>query len=123
MKRTSLAVFVSLLALTGATYAQSQSPSTEIRESTDPDRAAQVEQRAADIQARQQTTEQMTSGDSGTTTKKAHKRSKSKKMSKSGKAGSSGTSDNTSGSSPASDAGSGSAGGNASGQGAGANSK
>lgn len=123
MKRTSLAVFISMLTLAGATYAQSQSPSTEIRESTDPDRAAQVEQRASEIQARQQASEQMTSGDSGTTTKKAGKRSKSKKMSKSGKAGTSGASDNTSGSSPASDAASGSAGGNASGQGAGASSK
>jgi hypothetical protein len=57
-------VLVSALACAG--IASAQSPALEIRESTDPARVADVEQRAADIQARQQAESQnMTSGSSG----------------------------------------------------------
>jgi hypothetical protein len=51
MKKVSLAVLVSLSALTGAAYAQTDNG---IRMSTDPAKAADIEQRAQDLQARQQ---------------------------------------------------------------------
>ncbi|QGZ61726.1 hypothetical protein [Paraburkholderia acidisoli] len=51
MKKVSLAVLISLSALTGAAYAQSDNG---IQMSTDPARAADVEQRAQDLQQRQQ---------------------------------------------------------------------
>ncbi|MBB3259539.1 DNA-binding transcriptional regulator of glucitol operon [Paraburkholderia bannensis] len=51
MKKVSLAVLISLSALTGAAYAQSDNG---IMMSTDPAKAADVEQRAQDLQARQQ---------------------------------------------------------------------
>ncbi len=51
MKKVSLAVLLSLSALTGAAYAQDDNGITM---STDPQRAADVEQRAQDLQARQQ---------------------------------------------------------------------
>lgn len=51
MKKASLAVLISLSALTGAAYAQSDNG---IMMSTDPARAADVEQRAQDLQQRQQ---------------------------------------------------------------------
>jgi uncharacterized MAPEG superfamily protein len=51
MKKVSLAVLVSLSALTGAAYAQTENGITM---STDPARAADVEQRAQDLQSRQQ---------------------------------------------------------------------
>jgi len=51
MKKVSLAVLISLSALTGAAYAQSDNGITM---STDPARAADVEQRAQDLQQRQQ---------------------------------------------------------------------
>lgn len=102
MKKTSLAIFVSMLSLAATGYAQA--PSTEIRESTDPAKAAEVEQRAADIQARQQAAEQnMSSGDSGTTKRDA-KRSKAKKgMSRSAKPKSGESSSGSSGAGGASD--------------------
>jgi hypothetical protein len=53
MKKVSLAVLLSLSALTGAAYAQNDNGITM---STDPQRAADVEQRAQDLQARQQAT-------------------------------------------------------------------
>ncbi|MGF6754705.1 hypothetical protein [Paraburkholderia sp. GAS42] len=55
MKKASLAVLVALSALsTGAAYAQSDSGVTM---STDPAKAADVEQRAQDLQAKQQAME------------------------------------------------------------------
>lgn len=78
MKKTKLAMLVSLVSLAAAV--QAQAPSTEIRESTDPAKAAEVEQRAAEIQARQQSAAQdATSGSSGTEATKSGMRAKSKK--------------------------------------------
>ncbi|MFC7518265.1 hypothetical protein ACFQUU_24940 [Herbaspirillum sp. GCM10030257] len=74
MKKTSMAMLISLLSVTGVAFAQSQAPSTEIRESTDPAKVADVEQRAADIQARQQasaSSQDMSSGSSESTTTKS----------------------------------------------------
>lgn len=51
MKKVSLAILVSLGAVTGAVYAQDQG----VTMSTDPAKAADVEQRAQDLQNRQQT--------------------------------------------------------------------
>jgi hypothetical protein len=51
MKKVSLAVLVSLSALTGAAYAQQDNGITM---STDPQKAADIEQHAQDVQARQQ---------------------------------------------------------------------
>ncbi|SIT39941.1 Signal peptide protein [Paraburkholderia ribeironis] len=53
MKKVSLAILVSLSAVTGAAYAQDQG----ITMSTDPAKAADVEQRAQELQNRQQTME------------------------------------------------------------------
>ncbi|RKT27506.1 hypothetical protein B0G69_3330 [Paraburkholderia sp. RAU2J] len=50
MKKMSLAILVSLGAVTGAAYAQDNG----IMTSTDPAKAADVEQRAQDLQNRQQ---------------------------------------------------------------------
>ncbi|MDR3097450.1 MAG: hypothetical protein LBV73_10280 [Paraburkholderia sp.] len=51
MKKVSLAVLISLSALTGAAYAQTENGITM---STDPAKVSEVEQRAQDLQARQQ---------------------------------------------------------------------
>ncbi|MGH8806667.1 MAG: hypothetical protein ACREX0_02160 [Noviherbaspirillum sp.] len=89
MKKTLLAVVVSLLSLAGVSFAQA--PMSEIRESTDPAKAAAVEQRAADIQARQQAAEQrMSSGGSGADAKKAGKKHKAKKQPAAGMEGGAG---------------------------------
>lgn len=78
MKKTLLAVVVSLLSLAGVSFAQA--PMSEIRESTDPAKAAAVEQRAKDIEARQQAAEQrMSSGGSRDATKPG-KKQKAKKQ-------------------------------------------
>jgi hypothetical protein len=53
MKKVSLAVLISLSALTGAAYAQDDNGITM---STDPQRAADVEQRAQELQSRQEAT-------------------------------------------------------------------
>lgn len=72
MKLTSIAVFAALFGITVSVQAQSpsqsMSPSTEIRESTDPARIAEVERRAAELMSRGQTSPSMdaTSGSSGT---------------------------------------------------------
>lgn len=50
MKKVSLAILVSLCAVTGAAYAQDNG----ITMSTDPAKAADVEQRAQDLQNREQ---------------------------------------------------------------------
>ena len=50
MKKVSLAILVSLSAVTGAAYAQENG----VTMSTDPAKAADVEQRAQDLQNRQQ---------------------------------------------------------------------
>lgn len=63
MKTSAIAVILSALGFAGSVHAQA--PMSEIRESTDPARVADVEQRAADLQARQQAARlEMTSGDS-----------------------------------------------------------
>ncbi|WP_324102161.1 hypothetical protein [Noviherbaspirillum sp.] len=96
MKKTSLAVFVSLLALTGTAFAQA---SSGITESTDPQKAAEVERHAAEIQSKQQASgKEMTSGDSGTA-KKASKRTHAKKKAKKSSKAKSAAPENTSGSS------------------------
>ncbi|WP_028227191.1 hypothetical protein [Paraburkholderia ferrariae] len=51
MKKVSLAVLISLSALTGAAYAQDENGITM---STDPQKAADIEQHAQDLQARQE---------------------------------------------------------------------
>jgi hypothetical protein len=51
MKKVSLAVLISLSALTGAAYAQTENGITM---STDPQKAADIEQRAQDLQAKQE---------------------------------------------------------------------
>lgn len=53
MKKVSLAILVSLSAVTGAAYAQDNG----VMMSTDPAKAADVEQRAQDLQSRQQAME------------------------------------------------------------------
>ena len=53
MKKVSLAILVSLSAVAGAAYAQD----TGVMMSTDPAKAADVEQRAQDLQNRQQAME------------------------------------------------------------------
>jgi len=53
MKKVSLAILVSLSAVTGAAYAQDNG----VTMSTDPAKAADVEQRAQDLQNRQQAME------------------------------------------------------------------
>lgn len=53
MKKVSLAILVSLSAVTGAAYAQDNG----VMMSTDPAKAADVEQRAQDLQAKQQAME------------------------------------------------------------------
>ena len=98
MKKLSLALFASLLALSGAGYTQSQSPSptSEIRESTDPARYDEVMRRAQEIQSRQTSSADMSSGESESP-RKASKRMKSKKSGKGASAaqGSSGASSAT----------------------------
>ena len=54
MKKVSLAILVSLSALTGAAYAQTDNG---VMMSTDPAKAADVEQRAQELQSRQQAAE------------------------------------------------------------------
>jgi len=56
MKKVSLAVLISLSALTGAAYAQSDNGITM---STDPQRAAEVEQHAQEVQSRPQPEQSM----------------------------------------------------------------
>ena len=51
MKKVSLAILVSLSALTGAAYAQNDNG---VMMSTDPAKAADVEQRAQELQSQQQ---------------------------------------------------------------------
>ncbi|CAG9240388.1 conserved exported hypothetical protein [Paraburkholderia tropica] len=71
MKKVSLAVLVSLSALTGAAYAQSENGITM---STDPAKAADVEQRAQDLQSRQQAAAQAQSEMPAKHHKKGHKK-------------------------------------------------
>lgn len=107
MKKSSLAVLLSLLSFAGIAFAQA--PTSEIRESTDPERAAAVERRAEELRAQQEASTgggQATSGASGTASdtmdqKPAHeKKHKSKKKhGKHHEGRSSGSSDNTSGTS------------------------
>jgi len=57
MKKVSLAILVSLTALTGTAYAQMENGVTM---STDPAKAADVEQRAQELQAKEQAMESET---------------------------------------------------------------
>ena len=110
MKKLSLALFVSLLALSSTSFAQSKSktpePTSEITESTDPARAEEVLRRAAEIQARQQASADMSSGESGTKSKKSSGKQDHSKAKKSSKGASGG--DASSGASSGSDTSSGS---------------
>ncbi|OWW22043.1 hypothetical protein [Noviherbaspirillum denitrificans] len=93
MRKVSLALFVSLLALSGAGYTQSQSPSptSEIRESTDPARYDDVMRRAQEIQSRQSSSADMSSGSSDTMKKSGrHMKSKKHGRMQQGSSGSSG---------------------------------
>jgi hypothetical protein len=54
MKKISLAWLVSLLSLSGMVFAATPSPTSEVRESTDPDKAAAVERHAEELRAQQQ---------------------------------------------------------------------
>jgi hypothetical protein len=54
MKKTSLALALSLLAFSGMALAATPSPTSEIRESTDPGKAAEIERHASELQAQQQ---------------------------------------------------------------------
>ena len=57
MKKASLAILVSLAALSGAAYAQTDNAGVTV--STDPAKAADVEQRAQDLQSRQESMQSM----------------------------------------------------------------
>lgn len=108
MKKAAIAMAATLLAVSGAGFAQSQTPSptSEIRESTDPARYDDVMRRAQEIQARQTSSSDMSSGASDTsTTKKAGKRTHAKKSMKRSKGA--GASDSSSGASSGSDSSSG----------------
>src|SRR5690242_1615113 len=106
MKKISLAWLVSLLYLCGMAFAATPTPSptSEIRESTDPDKAAAVERRAEELRAQQQ--QSGASGESASGTgaagKPMHEKKrmhKSKRMhnKKQGGSDTSGSSNDTSG--------------------------
>jgi len=82
MKKISLALFLSLFALAGYGASKTPAPTSEIRESGDPDKAAAVEQHASELQAQQQKME--SSGSSGSKKSKKSKHKKSSKPSTSG---------------------------------------
>lgn len=73
MKKISLAWLVSLLSLSGMVFAATPSPTSEIRESTDPDKAAAVERRAEELRAQQQQQQSGASGESASGTGAAGK--------------------------------------------------
>ena len=102
MRKISIAFFLSLMTVAGVSIAQTQEPTSEIRESTDPAKHDEVLRRAAELESQQQRNAEISSGDSGTAKSKS---SSSKRQMKSKRQGA--TSD-TSGSSGAA---SGSAGG------------
>jgi hypothetical protein len=80
--KNALAVFAILFPIAGAVFAQND-PITGISESTDPAKVAEVERRAQEIMARQ---ESATSGASGTSGSSATSESGQKKAHKGGKA-------------------------------------
>lgn len=84
MRKSQLALFASMLSLAAVSFAQS--PDSEIRESTDPARAADVEQRAMEIQQRQQSATSGSSGDDTVTDTKRSAKKKSMKKSRRAKA-------------------------------------
>lgn len=85
MKKLSLAILFSLLSAGGTALAQNAA-SGGITESTDPAKAAAVEQRAQELAAQQQSAAQQATGAaSDTGAAKRHKRSGSKRMAKSNK--------------------------------------
>lgn len=88
MKKISLALLFAMMSFAGLGHAQTDSPSTEIRESTDPSKIAEVERRAQELIERGHTTNRWsTSGASGSegtsasgTTEKSDMRSSGKKQ-------------------------------------------
>jgi hypothetical protein len=76
MKKIFLAALISSFAFAGG--AQAQDMSQGIRESTDPAKVADVERRASELQARQQSADQQSgaSGESGMKSKKKHNKHK-----------------------------------------------
>jgi hypothetical protein len=87
MKKTSVAVIVSLFVISGAAFAQDQSMGG-IRESTDPSKAAAVEQHARELQSQQQNASSETAkpgADGKAAKKKARKHRPSKSAAQSGK--------------------------------------
>jgi hypothetical protein len=102
MKKLSLAVAVSLLSIAGAAF--SQGASSGIMESTDPAKAAAVEEHARELQARQDNMPQKsTSGMTSAKPKKEHRMHKGAAKSDrsgdaaSGASGNTGGADNTGG--------------------------
>ena len=90
MKKISLAVFLSLMAVAGVGIAQTQEPTSEIRESTDPAKHDEVLRRASELEAQQQSNAQMSSGDSGTAkSKRSHSKRQTKAKRHGGSSGSS----------------------------------
>lgn len=69
MKRTPLAILISLSALAGSAYAQSD---TGVTMSTDPQRAADVEQHAQDLQSSQSSQQMSTQSTEQTPTRQHH---------------------------------------------------
>lgn len=80
MNKVSIAAIAALLAIASSAQAQTRtqdlSPTTEIRESTDPSTVAEVERRAADIMSRQQSGNSMgaSSGSSDAATGDMHRK-------------------------------------------------
>lgn len=79
MKKTSMALLLSLASISGVALAQS-SPTSDIRESTDPSRISAVEQHARELSSRPQQNAQ-TDTDRGT--KRASRRQGARHMAKS----------------------------------------
>jgi len=77
MKKAILAVGMALMCAGGAAVAQSES--SDIRESTDPARIADVERRAAEIQANQQSTAQSSGASGASEADKPRRKMKSEK--------------------------------------------
>lgn len=93
MKKVSLALFVSLLALSGTGYTASKTPAptSEITESTDPARADEVMRKAQEMESKQQSSADMSSGSSGTSKKSKHSKSKKSSMKSKPSSGDSGS--------------------------------
>ena len=84
MKKPAAAMLFTMLSFAATAYAQS--PSSEITESTDPAKIADVEQRARDIQERQQARERDATSGSSDEAASAEKKPMKKKKTKAHKA-------------------------------------